>query len=81
MMGQTAREMRFTGKYLPQLLDPSLALFYGCKYLMHQKKRGDGSWAQALAAYNGGLGGHPDNRTAPYRNQFYVDEIIERARG
>lgn len=81
VMGQTAREMGFSGKYIPQLLDPSLSLYFGCKYLMHQKKRGDGEWAQALAAYNGGIGGTPDNRTRPYRNQYYVDEIIERARG
>ena len=81
VMGQTAREMGFTGRYLPQLVDPSLSLYYGVKYLMHQKARGDHSWSQALAAYNGGLGGTPDNRTAPYRNQFYVDEIIERIRG
>lgn len=78
VMGQTAREMGFEGKFIPQLVDPSLGFFYGVKYLMHQKGRGDGSWSQALAAYNGGIGGTPNNRTAPYRNQFYVDEIIER---
>lgn len=78
VMGVTAREMGFTNKYLSQLSDPSLGLYYGVKYLLHQKSRGDGSWAQALAAYNGGVGGSPDNRTAPYRNQHYVDDVLRR---
>jgi len=78
VMGATAREMGFEGKYLSQLCaEPALGLFFGIKYLRHQKERGDGTWSQALAAYNGGLGG---NRTAPYRRQEYVDGVIRRAR-
>jgi soluble lytic murein transglycosylase-like protein len=81
VMGSTAREMGFEGRYLSQLCaEPALGLYFGVKYLLHQKERGDGSWAQALAAYNGGLGGTPDNRTRPYRRQEYVDEVVERAR-
>ncbi len=79
VMGVTAREIGFTGRYLAQLTDPSLGLYFGVQYLLKQRNGGDGSWTQALAAYNGGLGGRPDNRTAPYRNQSYVDEIVERA--
>lgn len=77
VMGVTAREMGYEQRYLPQLVDPSLGLFYGVKYLLHQKRRGDGTWSQGLAAYNGGLGG---NRTPPYRRQEYVDEVVHRAR-
>jgi len=78
VMGQVARERGFTGKYIPQLLDPSLGLYYGCKHLIWSQERGDGSWSQALAAYNGGLGG---NRvTGKLRRQPYVDEVIHRAR-
>ncbi len=79
VMGVVARERGFTGRYLSQLCNPSLSLFYGLKYLMYQKGRGDGEWSQALAAYNGGIG---KNRvTGNLRNQSYVDEIIGRAKG
>lgn len=79
VMGQTAREEGFEGKYLPALCDPSLGLFFGVKHLM--SRRIGESWGQALAAFNGGLGRvhGKDNRTPPYRNQEYVDKIVERA--
>ena len=82
VMGSTAREMEFRGHYLSQLCaEPALGIHFGIRYLLRQKARGDGSWAQGLAAYNGGLGGTPDNRTRPYRRQEYVDEVVEKARG
>lgn len=79
VMGVVARERGFTGKYIPQLCEPSLSLFFGVKHLIYQRGRGDGSWSQALAAYNGGIGGN--KRKGQLRNQSYVDEIIWRARG
>ncbi len=78
VMGVVARERGYTGKYLAQLTDPSLGLYFGLEHLMHQKGRGDGSWSQALAAYNGGLGGN--RHAGRLRNQSYVDEIVHRAR-
>jgi soluble lytic murein transglycosylase-like protein len=83
IMGRTARlELGFKGKYLTELCDPALNLHLAAKYLRKQMAGGDGSWGQGLAAYNGGLGKirGVDNRTAPYRNQSYVDEVVHRAR-
>lgn len=77
VMGSTAREMGFEGRYLSALCQPALGLYFGVKYLRHQMERGDGTHSQGLAAYNGGLGG---NRTAPYRRQEYVDDVVHRAR-
>ena len=78
VMGVVARERGFDGLYLSQLCEPSLGLYFGVEHLLHQKGRGDGSWSQALAAYNGGLGGNV--RAGQLRRQEYVDEIVERAR-
>lgn len=78
IMGQTAREIGFDGRYLTQLCDPTVNLPLACRYLIEDRvPRTDGTWAGALAAYNGGLRG---NRRAPYRNAAYVDEIVRRAR-
>jgi soluble lytic murein transglycosylase-like protein len=79
VMGSTAREMGFNGRYLSQLCaEPALGLLYGAKYIRHQMERGDGTWSQGLAAYNGGLGGNRE--TGDLRRQVYVDEVVERAR-
>ncbi len=79
VMGSTAREMGFEGRYLSQLCaEPALGMYFGAKYLVHQKGRGDGTWSQALAAYNGGMGG---NRvTGKLRRQEYVDDVVHKAR-
>lgn len=79
VMGSTAREMGFEGRYLSQLCaEPALGLYFGVKYLRHQKGRGDGTYSQALAAYNGGIGGNRE--TGNLRRQVYVDEVVEKAR-
>ncbi len=83
IMGSTARkELGFDGEYLTELCDPALNLYLASRFLLKLKRGGDGSWAQALAAYNGGLGRvrGRDNRTRPYRNQHYVDGVVRRAR-
>lgn len=72
VMGQVARERGFGGKFLPKLCDPETNARIARKHLLWGKQRGDGTWDQALAAYNGGLGG---NREEPYRRQEYVDTV------
>lgn len=77
LMGQTAREIGFT-RPLADLWEPELNLYWCCKYLLEdRRRRTDGTWAGALAAYNGGLGG---NTRPPYRRQPYIDKIVTRAR-
>lgn len=78
VMGSTARTEGFKGRYLTQLCDPSVGLYFGCKHLKSRKIRS--GWTQALAAFNGGLGRIRgiDNKEPPYRNQSYVDKILER---
>lgn len=74
VMGQVARERGFDGRFLPELCDPETNARVAAEHLLWGKARGDGSWEQALAAYNGGLGG---NREPPYRRQSYVDTVRE----
>lgn len=76
IMGAVARERGFEGRFLPKLCEPEINGRIARKHLLWGKKRGDGSWDQALAAYNGGLGG---NREKPYRRQAYVDTVHEAA--
>ena len=53
IMGETAIELGFTGKYLTELCDPNVGLEFGCKKL---KKCFDvhGGVEPSLLAYNGG---------------------------
>lgn len=76
IMGQVARERGFDGRFLPKLCDPEVNARIAADHLEWGRSRGDGSWDQALAAYNGGLGG---NREKPYRRQEYVDTVRETA--
>lgn len=75
IMGQVARERGFDARYLAELCDPALNFKYAVKHLEWGRRRGEGTWDQALAAYNGGLGG---NARAPFRNQHYVDLVRSR---
>lgn len=75
-MGQVARERGFDGRFLPALCDPETNARIAADHLEWGRGRGDGRWNQALAAYNGGLGG---NREEPYRRQSYVDTVREAA--
>lgn len=54
IMGQTARELGFVGKYLSQLCDPETGIEYGCKKLSQCLQRAGGDQSVALAHYNGG---------------------------
>jgi soluble lytic murein transglycosylase-like protein len=53
VMGQVAREMRFTGE-LASLCDPAIGLEYGCRVFMSKLSACAGDVALALASYNGG---------------------------
>lgn len=76
VMGQVARERGFDEQFLPALCEPETNARIAADHLLWGKERGDGSWEQALAAYNGGLGG---NREEPYRRQSYVETVQEAA--
>ena len=76
IMGQVAREYGFQEKYLSALVDPAVNLRLAARILKHRYAH-TRSWRGALAAYNGGLGG---NQTPPYRNDFYVEKVLARAR-
>lgn len=66
IMGQTAREFGFTGKYDTQLCDPLTGLTYGCKKLKRCLFLSKGDVNKALLLYNGG------------KNEQYDDEVLAR---
>jgi soluble lytic murein transglycosylase-like protein len=54
VMGQTARERGFTGKFLSELCDPSTGLDAGCELFAHKFALAEGKLERALALWNGG---------------------------
>lgn len=54
IMGQTAVEKGFTGKYLTELCDPDVGVDFGCKKLQACIKKVNGDVQAALLCYNGG---------------------------
>lgn len=54
LMGQTAREFGFIGKYLAELCDPEIGIDFGCKKLRHCLDRNVSDESRALLEYNGG---------------------------
>lgn len=54
IMGEVAREMGFTGRYLPELFDPETNLKYGCMKLKKCLDATGGNVTMALLRYNGG---------------------------
>lgn len=73
VMGATAREMGFKGRFLAELCDPSLSLEYGCRYLKRQYGRYN-DWNHAIAAYNAGSARKREDGT--FFNQRYVDLVL-----
>lgn len=73
-MGAVARELGFRGP-LPLLFDPSLGSQYGCMKLKALSGVYDTEDA-VIAAYNAGHARKIE--TGKYKNQDYVDNIIER---
>lgn len=54
IMGETARELGFTGRYLTELCDPETGLEYACKKLTQCLQLANGDIAAGLSKYNGG---------------------------
>ena len=54
VMGETARELGFTGEFLAMLCDPIVGLEFGCRKLKDALSRAVGDQTRALAIYNGG---------------------------
>jgi len=54
IMGQTAREFGYTGRYLSALCDPDVGIDVGCRKLKHCVERHVGDLTAALLEYNGG---------------------------
>jgi soluble lytic murein transglycosylase-like protein len=76
IMGATARENGFSGRYLTQLCEIDLNLRIGCTILKNLKGWSKGDMARMLAAYNGGRRG---NIVPPYRNVAYATKVINRS--
>jgi soluble lytic murein transglycosylase-like protein len=54
IMGETAVEFGFTGKFLTELCDPDVGLDYGCRKLQKCLNLHGGDVNAGLLAYNGG---------------------------
>ncbi len=54
VMGQTARERGFAGKFLSELCDPATGLDAGCELLAHKLALAEGNIERALVLWNGG---------------------------
>ena len=67
VMGQVAREVGFTGKFLSELCDPATGVEIGCVVLAHKIAAAEGNVAKALLLWNGGA------------NPNYPDEVLTRA--
>lgn len=79
VMGGTARDEGFKGKFLTELCDPNVGVQLGCKHLnTHAKKftkaAGHG-WDSVLAAYNGGQGAVKAPGTFTDATSNYVNKV------
>ena len=73
VMGATARELGFRGRYLSRFVDPEFGLEYGCRYLRRLHERFGPGWEAVAAAYNAGS---PRRREdGAWINQAYIDRI------
>lgn len=71
IMGQTARELGFQGKFLAELCDPDIGIDYGCKKLRHCLDRHPNDEKAALLEYNGGSNSNYPNLVLQYRSKYY----------
>lgn len=67
IMGETARSIGFSGRYLTELLDAATNVEWGCLYLAQLLLRSDGNLRRALLKWNGGGDPH------------YPDKVLARA--
>ena len=54
LMGETARELGFAGKFVTELCDPLAGLEFGCRKLANCMKLANSDIRAALLKYNGG---------------------------
>jgi Transglycosylase SLT domain len=54
IMGEAARELGFTDRYIPALCDPNNGIEFGCRKLAHCMALAKGNVSAALEHYNGG---------------------------
>lgn len=79
IMGQTAREFGFEGKYLTELCDPPIGIEFACRKFAACLKRSSGAINPALEFYNGG--GNPNYAgevlmlSIPYRTSPEVKTV------
>ncbi len=74
VMGGVAREHGFAGS-LVELCNPELGLKYGTAHLMKFIKKYD-TLEEAVSSYN--QGGPYKNKDGTFKNQKYVDKVMER---
>jgi soluble lytic murein transglycosylase-like protein len=71
VMGETAREHGFRGKFLNALCDPATGLSVGCVVLSHKLAKTEGDVRAGLLLWNGGANtGYPEQvfaRTSNYK--------------
>lgn len=61
VMGETAREHGFSGKFLNALCDPATGLSMGCAVLSHKLTKAEGNVRAGLLLWNGGAHtGYPE---------------------
>lgn len=70
VMGATARELGFRGRFLSELLEPEIGVEYGAKFLARLQSRFE--LPDALSAYNAG-------RPTPDNEEKYVRPILRQA--
>jgi soluble lytic murein transglycosylase-like protein len=68
VMGQVARELGFTGRFLSSLCEPATGLDYGARKLAKCFSSSNGDATKALLKYNGG------------GNLQYAPEVIEKSK-
>jgi soluble lytic murein transglycosylase-like protein len=65
IMGLTAVEFGFAGRFLTELLEPSAALEFGCRKLRHAMDKTSNDVTKALLMYNGGSDAAYPTRVLP----------------
>jgi soluble lytic murein transglycosylase-like protein len=80
IMGQTARELGFDGKYLSELLDPATGVLFGCKKLKRCLQNTNQNVQGALLAFNGGgEPAYPELVLANYAQFAYLNTATRQA--
>lgn len=80
IMGQTAREYGFDGKFLTELCDPLTGITFGCKKLKRELDRHAGDVNATLLAYNGGGNAqYPSLVMAHYTDYKYLNTVTRQA--